>query len=107
MPSNKFFNGDESILKTLLWKQMDDVLYDQALHEGFLQETDERPVNDPAFQVVDINFARKGNRSTAYLIDLHELQIKITKLEQLNKKKNIDNKDSKVSQIFWMWFLYS
>ena len=28
MPTNKYFDGDENVLKTLLWKQMDEVLYD-------------------------------------------------------------------------------
>ena len=49
MPTNKYFDGDENVLKTLLWKQMDEVLYDQALHEGFLEETDQKPENDPSF----------------------------------------------------------
>jgi hypothetical protein len=49
MPKNKFFEGDQQILKAKLWNTMTNVIADQALTEGKIAQIDQALFDDPQY----------------------------------------------------------
>jgi len=69
MPQDAYFEANQQVLKAKLWRQMTDILEAMAEEQGI-----EFNINDPRFQIVDINFAATDLRDVEILFRLNKVR---------------------------------
>jgi len=85
MPQDAYFEANQQVLKAKLWRQMTDILEAMAEEQGI-----EFNINDPRFQIVDINFAATDLRDVEILFRLNKVRTQMKMIEARRARSRED-----------------
>ena len=91
LPDDKFFNGDEDVLRLYLWNHCETIMQEQAMRHGAVYQ---HQLDSTLFQISDIQFARNTSNETA-ILDKYVKKKKEIVLEEHRNKSYDGNKKSK------------
>ena len=87
MPPNKFFAGDDDLLRIKLWDHLEKVLVQQILVER--PDIHEGSVYGPKTEVVDITFAKNNIKDTKIIHDYAQLRKEM--LLEIGRKSKMED----------------